>query len=344
MSSSQVLPSPTIVRRAELRQRASNCGLLILASGFEDRALTVLRSLRGDVPQRTILISFPEGTAENDAAAKEMGERISGTTSDHERITFDPYQPEPFITNLRDTLYRWGPDTFGEIWLDISGLPMHGICIVLALVRQRFSNPVRVLYTEANEYYPKRSETSIAADQPPAALSKEMAANVIPSIFAGSATDSLTCLVVFAGYERHRVVGIVDELNPSKLVLVYGRPEREELDWRLGWSERLHRDLATMRPTSSEVVSTLDPLQSLTVLREYYDYLFEDHNFVIAPVCSKMQAVAASLFWERFRDVQLAFPVPVAYLPGRFSRGARSTFEWLVPPANQIAEFYRLSL
>lgn len=147
----------------------------------------------------------------------------------------------------------------------------------------------------------------------------------------------MTCLVVFAGYEAHRSLGVVDELNPSKLVLVFGRPDREDLGWRLGWSEEIHGELKKTRPTAKEIVSTLDPMESVRLLSTYYDYLFADHNVAVAPICSKMQCVGCYLFWERFRDVQLVFPLPITYLPKEFSMGVGRTFLFELPRATELA-------
>ena len=164
-----------------------------------------------------------------------------------------------------------------------------------------------------------------------------MSTNLIPKRFGGSSSDVSTCLVVFAGYEAHRSLGVVDELNPSKLVLVFGRPERRELEWRLSWSQEIHGLLRKARPTADEIVSTLDPMESLALLNRYYDYLFADHNVAVSPICSKMQCVGCYLFWERYRDVQLVFPLPITYLPKVFSTGYQQTFVFRLARASEIA-------
>src|SRR5436309_1688075 len=47
----------------------------------------------------------------------------------------------------------------GAVYVDISGLPSYGICIVLHACRVLFPfRDMEVLYTEASQYYPSRAE------------------------------------------------------------------------------------------------------------------------------------------------------------------------------------------
>lgn len=330
---------PTAFTPQEMQASAPNCAILIISAGFEDRARRVLELLKATLPLRIILVKYPEGIKENDANYARMKALLhkSPVLIDVREVVLDPRHPDDYLHNLKSPLVDWRPDAVGEIWIDISALPMQGICSTLAATRE--SNPalpVRVLYTEAAEYYPSLSEINNAGIS---AMSLEMSDNLIPKHFGGSSGAGATCLIVFAGYEKHRSVGVIDELNPSKLVLIYGRPERKKLQWRLDWSKKLHKLIKDERPTASEVVPTFDPMISFRKLSEYYEFLFSDHTITVAPICSKMQCVACYLFWERYRDVQLVFPLPISYLPKRFSDGARTTFQFELPEVSEIFKF-----
>jgi hypothetical protein len=322
--------------------QSDDCAVLIVAAGFEPRARRALEMLGSHPLKRVVLVRYAEGIGENDENFDRMlaAVRVVEHTGAVVPLTLDPRRPDDYLQELKECLLKWRPDATGEIWVDITALPMQGICATLAAVRGALPGlVVRVLYTEAEEYFPTKSEIS-RGEMPLAALSQEMSGNLIPKHFGGSSTAVATCLIVFAGYEKHRSIGVVDELNPSRLVLVFGEPVREGLKWRLTWSRKLHDSLHESRPTASETVSTLNPLESLRVLNAYYGFLFADHNIAVSPICSKMQCVASYLFWERYRDVQLVFPLPVTYLPFRFSRGHRNTFQFTLPT---IAEVSRLT-
>ena len=331
---------PFVVDGGRLQELVEECGILILAAGFEARAPRVLELLGERFPRRVVTVKYPPGAIpENDKTFEYLSGCLGKSDSSVIEVVLDAGRPDEYVQRLKSVLDRWRPDARGEVWIDITALPMQGICATLAAVREGLPEVAcRVVYTEAETYLPTEREVKADAGRkrPLVALSKEMSRNLIPKKFSGSSSDVLTCLVVFAGYEVHRSLGVVDELNPSKLLLVYGRPSRRELEWRLSWSQNIHRELGKVRPTANEVVSTLDPMESLTLLNEYYDYLFADHNVAVAPICSKMQCVGCYLFWERFRDVQLVFPLPITYLPKVFSRGYGRTFAFELPRAREI--------
>jgi hypothetical protein len=77
---------------------------------------------------------------------------------------------------------------------------------------------------------------------------------------------------------------------------------------------------------AEEVTSTGVIDDNLKLLMEYYDNLYDDHSIAVCPINSKIQAVSATLAWEIYPDIQLTFPVPVRYLPKRFSKEWRDTF------------------
>lgn len=347
MTTSASAKPPVRVDPKALQERVHDCAILIVTAGFEMRARRVLEMLGGRLPPRIVLVRYPEGVKENDENFVTMLDSLSGGKAEASvvPIVLDPRRPDDYLQALKLVLLKWRPDAVGDVWIDISALPMQGICSALAAVRESLPGLiVRVLYTEAAEYYPTKAQVANAEMRPLSALSQEMSGNLIPKQFGGSSSEVSTCLIVFAGYEKHRSLGVVDELNPSKLVLVFGRPERKELLWRLKWSRKLHEPIHGTRPTADQIVSTLDPGESIRLLNQYYGFLFADHNIALSPICSKMQCVACYLFWERYRDVQLVFPLPVSYLPQRFSEHYRDTFEFTLPTTSEMSTLSPSSL
>jgi len=336
-----VVEPPKKLSERELRQTASACAVLIVAAGFEARARRVVDLLGENYPTHVLLVRYLNGFKENDRNYSLMLESLSADTRRRRSIReveLDPLKPDDYFQLVKRVLLGWKPDVVGEIWIDISALPMQGICSTLAAVRECFPGlSVKVLYTEAAVYFPTKTEVIGRSEYGPTSISQEMSANLIPKLFGGSSSEVSTCLMLFAGYEKHRSFGVVDELNPSKLVLVYGRPPDQQLTWRFDWSKKLHEPLVDTRPTARETVSTLDPTESLSLLCEYYGFLFADHNIAVSPICSKMECVGCYLFWERYRDVQIAFPLPVTYLPNRFSEGCRRTFQFSLPSPSDVS-------
>ena len=76
----------------------------------------------------------------------------------------------------------------------------------------------------------------------------------------------------------------------------------------------------------------MDPFEAIDVLEKYYSYLTDEYDLVISPICSKMNSVAAYLFWERYGEVQLTFPLPIGYDPKNSPTGVERTFCLDLPP------------
>jgi len=234
-------------------------------------------------------------------------------------VNFDPRKPDIFRIALSVAMSQWLPGTLGHVFVDISGRPMQGIMMTLAAIRETVPPPdVTVLYAEALAYFPEKATVMparrIRSDRskipPAAALSEEMSGNLIPKYFSGSSIAFSSCLMLFAGYEQHRSLGVVDELNPAKLVLLYGAPDRDEWSWRTEYSRQLHEPLKGMRPTAEEVLPTLNPWTTIAAL-------------------------------EQYRDVQVVFPLPVRYLPRNYSTGVGRVFSFPLPNSLDVAIFIR---
>jgi hypothetical protein len=340
--------SPRMVAEPATRRIANGKhprpALLVIGAGFEERSRALLNLLRVESIGALLAIVYRPSLAEN-CEAEALVEQLTTARDGVGKsaiVECDPSESRKFQQGMQRGLEGCSPLAEGEVWVDISGLPMHVICMVLALCRERWvERNLRIIYTEAREYFPTKEEYERAkkrssfqnGSELPRALTSEMDHNVIPEMFSGFAVrEAPTCLILQAGYERHRSEGVVDQINPNKLVIVYPRPARQSLQWRVLMARGLHASLAGTRQVSEEEVQTLGVGDSLDLITTYYEMLFDNHNIVIAPIGSKMQTVAAFLAWERFRDIQIVYPVPVSYLPRRFSRGVGTTF-WLRLPS-----------
>jgi hypothetical protein len=159
-----------------------------------------------------------------------------------------------------------------------------------------------------------------------------MSENLIFEPFSGYRSGGTkSCLALFAGYEAHRSTGVVDAINPTILLLMYGQPADGNLDWREGLSRRLHHKFEKTRQCAVEVVPTWDVNVCVSKLEEYYNFLIDDYDLTVSAICSKMQTVASFLFWERYPEVQVTFPLPIGYDPERCPRGVDATYVLELP-------------
>jgi hypothetical protein len=79
-------------------------------------------------------------------------------------------------------------------------------------------------------------------------------------------------------------------------------------------------------PHREALCSTLSPLKALETLEGIFRVVSAEYDVAVAPHCSKMQGIAAYLFWRRHPEVQLLFTSPARFNPKQYSRGERDVY------------------
>lgn len=315
--------------------------VLIVASGFEERAFEFLSTTTFSDDAFCILTLFDNDSDGN----TEIAEKFLSCAK--HKFTLEKIRTCKLKLN---EVYRYQatvrqlildlPNSCNKVWIDISGFPAYAICIWLQELRDcRPYEEVHIIYTSAIEYVPSFDEYQrmLEADDfgkeiSPPSMAKEMSVNMTFVPFSGHLNqEGRSCLALFAGYEIHRSAGVIENINPSQLLLAYGAPSSEHLSWRLEYSQKLHEKYEKTRKSASAVVPTHSIDESLALLEEYYHYLIDDFDFIVAPVCSKMHTVASFLFWERHQEVQLTFPLPIGYKSDVKPIGCGETFHVTLP-------------
>ena len=318
---------------------------IILAAGFEDRALAFLNGSRFKEDAHCILVLFDNDSKGNESVGANYLHIVNQKfrSSNVIQVTLKLNEIIDFSSHMRRAILSL-PANIAKVGVDISGLPAYAIFATLEALRgAKPYAEIPVIYSSAEIYVPTKEDYngildkfSIGSNEEinllPKSMAKEMADNLVFAPFSGHRTgDGNSCLVLFAGYEPHRSAGVIDAINPTILLLIYGNPSDLTLSWRLEFSRRLHGKFERTRRCAIETVETQKVSESLELLERYYNYLIDDFDLVIAPVCSKMQVIATFLFWERYPEVQVTFPIPIGYDPDFRPRGVGDTFSVTLP-------------
>jgi len=335
-----------VIQVESISERTKSLDVLVLASGFEDRAFQVLHSGVFSSSAHCIIIKFVNDVAGNaEIFSKFLVEAQSKFSHSHIHIVeLKKESREQLETDMANLISRL-PRESRRFAIDISGMPSYAVCQVLKAIRfDRSEESIEILYSAAKTYNPTFEEyenlnqgNPMSIDLLPKSMALEMSENLVFDSFSGYRSASAkSFLVLFAGFEAHRSTGVVEAVNPSMLLLLYGSPGDSSLHWRLGLSKKLHYKFERGRRTANEKVSTLNINDSLSTLEEYYNFLIDDYDMVIAPIGSKMQSVAAYLFWEKFGEVQLTFPIPIGYDPKYRPIGVAGTYSTIIIPRRPI--------
>lgn len=317
---------------------------LILAAGFEDRAFRLLEVGEFRAGAYCVLIRFQNDVPGNASVFErylELAKRKFAPSNVH--IVDLPHSAPGRLESDLGRMLAILPRDARVFGVDVSGQPAYAICMTLKALRtHRAGERQIVYYTAAIQYHPSREEYDAISGSDeiellPRSMALEMSENLSLDSFSGyRSQNARSCLAIFAGYEAHRSTGVVEAVNPSLLLLMYGNPGDDTLSWRLDLSRRLHRKFERGRRTAVEIVSTLHVNESLAVLERYYNFLIDDYDLIVTPIGSKIHSLAAYLFWERYGEVRLTFPLPIGYDPEIRPKGAGITYEVMLEPRRPL--------
>lgn len=316
----------------ETKSVATDLDILVFATGFEDRSAYIIDNAEFSAGAACLLIKYVNDIDENEEVFSNYL-RIAQSKFTQDKIYIVDLctdNVEQFSKDLEAQFKAFSPE-LRKVGIDVSGMTAYAICLVLKFSRKyRPFEKQRVFYTAAAEYIPtfqeyeelKEKQSGEEIAYIPKSMAMEMSDNLVVEAFSGHRSgDARTCLAIFAGYEVHRSSGTIDAINPSLLLLMYGQPGDKELVWRTNLSKKLHAKFETSRRCAIEDVSTLFVQESLDLLERYYSYLTDDYDLVLAPICSKMHSLASYMFWERYGEIQLSFPLPIGYNTSHRPRG-----------------------
>ncbi len=320
-------------------------GLLVCAGGFEERSLTFLKRLRR--PQAAfddcVVLRYESQQGDNEANYHHLRAQLSrlGMSNPHvvpitsDNAVLSATQIRECIRAVTSALQR------RCAYVDVSAMT-HLWATVAIHASLSCALATNVIYTEAERYSPSENEMPdvVSAwaerryeDAARFLQSKGLKeAHILPEFGGNFRPGRAACLVVFVGYEPNRIEGLVDAYAPGALIVLYGVSPHGRLKWRTDLSKDLHRDLFLRWKTREAEVSTLLVDEVRTRLEEEFDVIRAQYDVAITPQCSKMQALAAYLFWRDHPEVQLLFTSPVHFSPERYSHGAGETWVYAIPP------------
>jgi len=133
-----------------------------------------------------------------------------------------------------------------------------------------------------------------------------------------------TVLIVLSGFEGDRTVKLIEEYEPSQVMLGFGDPptipsflERNLTEHKLVLSRTDVKDFRFPADSISDCTVALEGL---------IQPLLQSSNVVIAPMCTKLSTLAVFNVAERHREIQLAYCLPGEYNYSDYSTGTSRIF------------------
>jgi len=273
-----------------------------------------------------VVLEYDVHQEDNKINLKEVNELLSKITS--RQLKYLKY----LTSGIRDS-FRESCSLFEEInhvtpirqvSIDISSFSTSALIQVLDyfLFKSDFKQ-IRIIYTEAIEYYPKMAPQASDEEYLSAGVKKVL---TLPN-FSGIYTPGYSpLLIILLGFEPIRARGILNLFQPSKKIGIIGIPSRPDLGWRRDLAKEMYRNFFGDQDRMVECPE-FDYRKAYDALEELYDEFIQTNNITIAPLGSKMQTLAVLLFLEKHPDVQLLVSIPIRYDPRRYSEGIGQSYQ-----------------
>lgn len=304
--------------------------LLILCAGFEERALAALKKIIsfGQTNLRVLIIEYLPELKNN--RAKEIINLCLDNKIDFFELKYNRYDPFSF----GEQIYPIIGENSKKVYLDISAMTRLLIVQIIVGFGQsiRKFNNFKLIYTEAEEYFPKedkiiqmlKSINNIYRDI--FISSGVFEVTVIPELSSVSSYDLTSRLIVFPSFNSDQLFALKADLQPSYFSFINGIPPSSENSWRTDVIRKINK-IDTFPRKEEYNCSTLDYVETLDQLIELYSKYSYSNRLLLSPIGSKMQTVAVGIFRTYLNDVQIVYPTPREYAhPKVYTSGIKNMY------------------
>lgn len=202
-----------------------------------------------------------------------------------------------------------------NITLDITTFPRNELLVLIYYLRHLIKvKTLRILYISPTEY----------GDW----LTDGYRYSMVPPFFEGEqpASEKKTALFILTGFEYGRAVSLIDDIEPS--ILLLGRPRPGTSKDFGETSEKIINKIKRTRRVKSEVYDV--PANNPLLCRDRIEEIFQqnsNYNIYVAPMGTKLEVLGVYLDYEKNTNFRVICPLPLIYNVGDYSRGCRDIYE-----------------
>jgi len=316
--------------------------VLVVAAGFEDRALSVINNIRSIKNGHIIILDYRPKNAKNKLSeAIQLSQKKGCKKENIHLLKYNRFEPFDFPETLSILLNKI---SISALKLDISALSKLGILLCLSVAHKMDLN-IEVLYTEAEYYAPSEKEYNKSIDEVQRVRPSLKIYTGVYDVLRVKELSSVamqgqsTAAIAFMSMNEKLTQSLINYVYPGKLLLINGGPP--SLGWREGATAFIHEQLRKEWDEDNQICkSTQLPLRTTstlfyeetidTLLKLYWDYSIE-YRILIAPTGSKMQTLSCYILKALHPDLHFEYPTPKGFLDN-YSTGEKKM--WSIPIGN----------
>jgi hypothetical protein len=314
---------------------------LLIAEGFEERCLGVLQTLkRRGALLDAIVIGRYEGAEDLNSEYRARLEELA------QEVAPNRWRP---VANRNDG--EWVSEAIqaatGSVILDITSLSSRAMFPSLDMAAST-DRHVRIAYTEAKDYWPKRAEwkrvkrglkvhESLAelVDKQPWLFSYEHRVELIRGHEGYDAAGTGRALVAFLPYKCARLAAVLAQEDYADFVFIAGTPPNVRNAWRVDALKEINESLTKRWPViEMSTFGYRTALRDLTNVLLHEESLLWKYDVHLAALGSKLQTVASWMLSCFVPSITMIASVPSRYYREAFSEGIGNSWSFdLISPS-----------
>ena len=317
----------------ELSDQYKRDDLFVCALGFEDRCVAGPERLEkhGYICKNAIVLKYDVHEQENNKNLENL-RRILENISESPFLTSDYFVTDPFKSESKfdDSLNMVAKQkSTSSVTIDITSFSSASIIQILDLLfrrTQKSLEQIRIIYTEAEKYFPLKEDIRKRMPEDVYLSSGVKEIVTIPKFNGIFLPGYSTLLIIFLGLNSIRTRGAINFFQPSQKIGIVGDPPRGDRKWR---KDEVIRRNFNIFDEKGEIIllSTFYYEETILKLNELYENFSPKSNIAICPLGSKLQTLGVFLFTRKHPDVKLLFPIPMKFHPKRYSKGYTKTWQ-----------------
>lgn len=290
--------------------------IFIFAASFEERGATIANRLDKNYKCKNCIVYYNEDNQYYEENLNTIKEQMTSRT-------LNPIKE--IKGNHRDTKIKYSSmielaeycrqnkgQSVTNVVIDITGFTKIDLIVLLDFLTAYVDDlNVKLLYVSPEEHgdWLSKGHSTICN---------------IPGFCGNHDVLKKTALIVLSGFEKERAKNLIEEYEPHEVYLGFSSPGVQpefELKNKELQSELLNYPNVTSFDFSAKEMSTC-----YESIRRLVDEIIDDYNIVIAPLCTKLSAVACFKVAKDYPDIQLVYCFPQEYNYVSYSYGSKKIF------------------
>lgn len=292
---------------------AETFDVFICASSFEKRCLTIPEQLSTSQFKKIIAV---ECNSSSNYVKKNTDLLKDYYNKNLSVIQFDFKDPVLLINQFIDEMNALQYNNL-KVLIDVTAFTHENLLIIINyLYHSKKVHNITCVYVNAKEYCPglpvEKKWLSIGARKPHSVYG--LAGLLLPS--------QKNHLILIVGYEYHRAISVISNIEPSSLTLVYGMEDHvltEKDQEANSFFEGLVSDMAfNYSNIEHKQIPCNDPVGTSKELKELYKK-YSDKNIIVVPMNSKMSTLGVYLSVKNNENICVSYAPAIVYNERNYS-------------------------